>query len=104
MQLRLCSAWSNARISEKWFGGQFPYECPDGGHNAGCDTQKLKTALGGYKVIWPEDWPDRDRLWPADPQIFDLLEFSYEHVALPKAYGFHSFFSHDHLSYDTDPR
>ncbi|MCC6265576.1 MAG: hypothetical protein IT169_18535, partial [Bryobacterales bacterium] len=35
-----------------------------------------------------------------DPEIFDLIEFLYEHAALPEAYGFHSFFSHGHLKYD----
>lgn len=91
----------DARIDENWFGEQFPVECQDGGHNIGCSNSKLKNALDGYRVIWPKDWADGGRL-PGDPLVFDLIEFSYEHVALPKAYGFHSFFSHDHLSYDQD--
>jgi hypothetical protein len=92
----------NARVAENWFGERFPYECPDGGRNAGCDTRKLKIALAGYRIIWPEDWPTRDEQLPADPQIFDLLEFSYEHVALPEEHDFHSYFGHNHMSYDVD--
>lgn len=91
-----------ARINENWFGEAFPTECQDGGHNTGCDNSKLRKALGAYDVIWPADWSDREGQVPADPYIFDLVEFSYEHVALPKAYGFHSFFSHDHLGYDRE--
>jgi hypothetical protein len=92
----------NARIDENWFGEQFPDMCPDGPLNIGCDIRKLQTALAGYRVIWPKDWPDGNGNAPDDPQIFDLLEFSYEHIALPQAYSHHGFFRHDHLSYDTD--
>ena len=87
-----------ARIDEDWFGDSFPTECQDGGHNIGCNTSRLKNTLALYKVIWPDDWPHG----APDPHIFDLIEFSYEHVALPKAYDFHSFFSHDHFSYDQE--
>src|ERR1035437_9473458 len=70
-------------------------------HNVGCDLEKLVGALAAYKVIKPWDWPSpRDETLPNDPELFDLVEFLYEHAALPKAYGFHSFFSHDHFSYD----
>lgn len=92
----------NARIDEHWFGEQFPDWCPDGPVNIGCDPQKLKAAVAGYRVIWPKDWPDQNGSFPADPQIFDLLEFSNEHVALPRAYDHHGFFRHDHLAYDAN--
>ncbi len=90
----------NARIDEHWFGEQFPDQCPDGSANIGCDTQKLKTTLAGYRVIWPRDLPSSERGFPTDPELFDLLEFSYEHIALPDPYGHHAYFRHDHLSYD----
>jgi hypothetical protein len=97
-----------ARVEEHWFGEAFPTECQDGGHNIGCDTGKLSGALAAYKVIRPWDWPKTSREWPnpeietlpSDPEIFDLIEFLYEHAAQPEAYGFHSFFSHDHFKYD----
>jgi hypothetical protein len=92
----------NARIDENWFGEQFPEFCPDGPVNIGCDVQKLRAALSGYRVIWPKDWPDQEGGVPSDPQIFDLLEFSYEHVALPSAGSHHGFFRHDHLTYDSE--
>jgi hypothetical protein len=93
----------NAKIDENLFGEAFSEECPDGGGNSvGCNPEKLKAGLAAYKVIWPRDWPNRKDEWPSDPQLFDLLEFLYEHAGLPKAHGFHSFFSHDHLSYDQE--
>lgn len=90
----------NARTDEHWFGEQFPDWCPDGPVNIGCDLQKLKAALAAYRVIWPKDWPDPDGHFPGDAEIFDLLEFSYEHIALPRAHNHHGFFRHDHLAYD----
>lgn len=93
----------NAKIDENLFGDAFSEECPDGGGNSiGCDVGKLKAGLAAYKVIWPREWPNKDDEWPSDPQLFDLLEFLYEHAGLPKAYTHHSFFGHDHLSYDKE--
>lgn len=93
----------NAKIDENLFGEAFSDECPDGGGNStGCDLRKLEAGLAAYKVIWPRDWPKEDGHWPTDPQLFDLVEFLYEHAGLPEAYARHSFFSHDHLSYDQE--
>ena len=92
----------NARIDEHWFGEQFPDWCPDGPVNIGRDQRKLETALAGYRVVWPKNWPDQNGRFPSNPEIFDLLEFGYEHVALPRAYGHHGFFRHDHLTYDAE--
>ena len=87
-----------AKISEQWFGGEFPYACPDGQFNAGNDTDKLRARMSAYAVIWPEDYA-RGSL-PSDAQIFDLVEFSYEHIALPMVRGEHGFFNHYHYYYD----
>jgi hypothetical protein len=93
----------NAKIDENLFGEVFSDDCPDGGDNStGCDLRKLEEGLAAYKVIWPRSWPKEDDEWPSDPQLFDLLEFLYEHAGLPKAYAYHSFFGHDHLSYDQE--
>jgi hypothetical protein len=91
-----------AKVDENWFGMAFPAECEDGGLNSGCNIGKLKGALAAYNLIWPADWPNREGQVPADPHIFDLIEFSYEHVALPEPYGFHSYWRHDHFNYDQE--
>ena len=91
----------NAKIDENLFGEAFSDECPDGGNRSiGCDLEKLKAGLAAYRVIWPRHWPDEGGNWPSDPQVFDLIEFLYEHAGLPKPYDFHSFFGHSHLGYD----
>jgi hypothetical protein len=92
----------NSRIEENWFGESFPLMCPDGGHNSGVDVTKLEAAMKGYRLVWPKDCLGYQAQQPTDPEMFDILEFSYEHVAQPKDYGFHSYFSHDHFTYDVD--
>ena len=90
------------RIDEHWFGMAFPDECRDGAQNAGCDKSKLKQALSVYNVIWPEDWLSVADAVPEDAQTFDLIEFCYEHIAYPKVYDFHSYWRHDHFTYDQE--
>jgi hypothetical protein len=93
----------NAKIDENLFGETFSDDCSDGGgHSTGCDLRKLEEGLATYKVIWPRGWPKENDEWPSDPQLFDLVEFLYEHAGLPKSYSYHSFFGHDHLSYDQE--
>ena len=57
------------------------------------------------------DWPKKEESdvfgeyvenFPEQSQIFDLIEFLYEHAALPNAFSYHGFFRHDHFDYDQD--
>jgi hypothetical protein len=93
-----------ARIDEEWFGDSFPSMCPDGRGNSGCDKAKLETMMKAYGIIWPADLKNYCRTGEAgsasDGQVFDLIEFSYEHVSEPTAHDFHSYFGHSHYSYD----
>jgi hypothetical protein len=95
-----------AKISENLFAEQFPELCYDPPNPPiGTDPQKLKEGLAAYSVIYPDDWPkyeDGDYSWPTDPQLFDLIEFLYEHAGLPHGYSGHPFFVHDHLSFDQE--
>ena len=88
-----------ARISEEWFGLAFPFACQDGLGNAGTDSDKLNGALAAYGVIRPDQQGDTGQK-PADGLVFDLIEFSYEHIAEPCAGGNHSFWGHTHYSYN----
>ena len=89
-----------ARISEEWFGQAFPHACEDGLGNAGTDTNKLYSMMAAYHVIRPEEW-SRAEQPPGDGQIFDLVEFTYEHIASPRTVGQpHSFQGHSHYTYD----
>ena len=42
---------------------------------------------------------ERDSL-PSDGQIFDLVEFSYEHIAQPIVLSQHGYWNHYHYNYD----
>ena len=90
-----------ARISEEWFGSNFPFACSDGLGNAGTDIGKLKGKMAAYGVIRPDEW-SRSGPNPTDGQIFDLIEFSYEHIAEPSAGGNHSYLQHTHYSYNQE--
>jgi hypothetical protein len=96
-----------ARVEEEWFGDSFPSMCPDGRGNAGCDTAKLETMMKAYGVIWPKQQRidarrEEDNEVPSDGQVFDLVEFSYEHISEPTAHDFHSYFGHSHYSYSQE--
>jgi hypothetical protein len=90
------------RIEDNSFGSKFPVQCPDGHGNSGCDQQALKNNMAGYQVIWPSDARRLDHEEITDVQVFDLLEYAYEHIAHPLPGGFHSYFSHSHHDYDQD--
>ena len=83
-----------ARISEGWFGLDFPFVCQYGRGTAGTDNDKLNKMMAAYGVIGAAE---RN---PADGQVFDLIEFSYEHIAAPKAYKDNHCWRHTHYSYD----
>ena len=88
-----------ARIDEEWFGLAFPFACQDGQGNAGTDSNKLNGKMAAYGVIRPDEW-NRTGQNPADGQVFDLIEFSYEHVAKPCAGSNHPYQGHTHYSYN----
>ena len=88
-----------ARISEEWFGLNFPFACSDGLGNAGTDIGKLKGKMAAYGVIRPDEWSCAGQN-PADGQVFDLIEFSYEHIAEPIAGSNHPYLQHTHYSYN----
>jgi len=92
-------------IEQNLFAKEFSEECPDGGNSIGCNERKLREALAAYDVISPWDWPKREEfndndIFPEQDQLFDLVEFMYEHAALAKAFSYHDFFRHDHFDYD----
>ena len=85
------------------FAQSFSEECQDGGGNSiGCDTGKLSAGLAAYNVISPLDWPTWKERLPEQGQLFDLVEFLYEHAALPKSHSYHAFYQHSHLDYDQE--
>ena len=88
------------RITNNAFGLAFPDQCADGRGNAGTDKRALQADMAGFHVVWPSAAIDMDQDEVTDAQIFDLLEYSFEHVAKPVPRDFHSYFSHHHFDYD----
>ena len=86
-------------LDQHWFGEAFPSECQEGQGNSGCDSSRLFGAFGAYKIIWPAEWLKSEQI-PEDGLVFDMLEFSFEHIALPNAEYHHSYWGHHHYSYD----
>ena len=89
----------SAKIQQNWFGDAFPNMCDDGYGNAGCDVDRMRKMLSAFSVIDPTSRDSRDA---SDPEIFDLLEFSYEKIAFPIEGDWHSFMRHSHYSYDQE--
>jgi hypothetical protein len=88
-----------ARMDEEWFGLSFPEKCREGYAYAGTDFAKLRAAMDGYGLFWPREGIDADNP-PSDGQVFDLVEFAYEHVAEAQDPLFHGYWSHSHYTYD----
>jgi len=89
------------RIQEEWFGFAFPDQCGDGYVYAGTATDRLQRDMSAYRILWPPDQLRADD--PAtDGQVFDAVEYSYEHVAEPSDSSCHSYMSHSHWSYDQE--
>jgi len=88
------------RIEEEWFGFAFPSQCGDGYVYAGTAINRLQRDMAAYRILWP---PDQGASPPAtDGQVFDAVEYSYEHVAEPSDPSYHSYMSHSHWSYDQE--
>jgi hypothetical protein len=78
-----------ARMDEEWFGLSFPDKCVDGYAYAGTDFAKMQATMKGYGLLWPRDQIDPDNP-PSDGAVFDLVEFTYEHVAEAQNPKYHS--------------
>ncbi len=88
-----------ARIQQEWFGYSFNDRCRDGYAYAGTATDLLQRDMAAYRILWP---PDQIGLESnaTDGQVFDAVEYSYQHIAQPSEPSFHSYMSHSHYSYD----
>ena len=88
-------------MDEEWFGLLFPDKCLDGYAYAGTDFTKLQAMMEGYGLFWPKHPIDHDSP-PSDGEVFDIVEFAYEHVAEALDPKFHSYCNHSHYEYDNE--
>jgi hypothetical protein len=89
------------KVEDNAFGNSFPSRCPDGPVNAGTDENAIRTSMAGFRVIWPADHRGEEGTL-SDSQIYDLIEYIYEHVATALPGSYHGFFSHYHYTYNQD--
>jgi len=87
-------------ISNGGFGIDFPVTCPDGSGPFGTDENAFGLAVQGEipGIVYPLRSHEHPGTYPA----LDLLEFCYEHVAVPIPGSHHPFFDHQHLNFDRD--
>lgn len=57
--------------------------------------------MEGYKLLWPPDQLRAENL-ATDGQVFDAVEYSFQHVAEPKDPSYHSYMQHTHWRYDRE--
>jgi hypothetical protein len=103
----------NSLVSNGAFGEHFPDICPDGASTVGTDEQAFSQSL---KAEVPDiDWPlvtkkrrqegffsEEIKYSPKPFVVLDLIQFCYMHVAKPTQCGYHKYFQHHHLSFDSD--
>jgi hypothetical protein len=90
----------NGAVANGGFGAAFPSECPDGRGVTGTNSRAMELAVRAEipGIAWPLDADST----PDTLAILDFVEFCYARIAKPEPYDFHSFFGHEHLSFDAD--
>ena len=92
----------NARIVDGSFGNSYPEACNDGG--AIVDTDKI--AFGqAMRAEIPNLQKPAWELFVEQPRtldILDMIEFCWRCVGKPIRLGYHEFFRHSHLKFDTE--
>jgi hypothetical protein len=90
----------NARIADSSFGYRYPLACPDGRGPCGCDEHIFYLAL---KADIPEiELPLNVYNLPPTFAVLDVLEFCYRAVGKPISIDFHTYFGHNHFSFDPE--
>jgi hypothetical protein len=88
-----------AKFENGSLGLAYPDFCPDGNAVIGTSLSKVEDALKAFCLYSPLTYGQQP---PSDADLFDLIEFVCEKIAKPHDYAHHSFFRHDHLSFDQE--
>jgi len=96
-------------VSTGAFGEHFPEMCSDGPVPVGTDERSFALALCAEnpEIEWPlrttkQDFYEAVPFSPETLVVLDLIQFCYAHVAKPVPAGYHDYFQHLHLSFDTE--
>ena len=82
------------------FGYRYPSQCEDGEGVIGCDQGAFLLALRAE--ISGISWPLHPGQIPDKMTVLDLLEFCHRSVGKPVTIQYHSFWHHNHLSFNRD--
>ena len=92
-----------ARVEDGSLGAGYPSACEDGQGPKGTNEEMLRLAIHGEISDLPY-WP---WLTPTDepPQtvtVLELMEFCWRHVGHPTQVGYHQYWKHYHLKFDSE--
>ena len=89
-----------ARVNDGSFGASYPVPCEDVGAIIGTDAdafwRALKADIPKLQDWWQAEKPSRTL------DILDMIEFCWRCIGKPSQRGYHKFFSHHHLDFDTE--
>lgn len=87
-----------SKIDAEWFAHRFPDQCPDGNGISGTNVQALQIDMQAliptlsYPLLTSDGYKDED--------IFDLLEYAAQRLALAEPNGWHPYYRHNELKFD----
>lgn len=89
-----------SRVQANWLAESFPEHCYDGNGITGTDHHAVVSYLGA--VVPQIKWPLSANPDANDDAVLDLLEAVAQQISLPKRAGWHDFFKHHELEFDSD--
>lgn len=83
---------------QQFFASDFPVQCPDGEGVSGTSMAGVRALLVAH-VPRLGDWP-REQNQPDTVTAMDVVVFGWRHVQQPTVVDNHSYFRHDHYTFD----
>ena len=92
------SATFHRFADQHYFAAEFPEQCPDGKGVAGTSMAGVHALLVSH-IPKLGDWP-REHEQPDTITAMDLVVFGWHHAQEPTVDSHHSYFGHDHYTFD----
>lgn len=93
------SATFHRFAEQHYFAAEFPEQCRDGKGVSGTSMAGLRALLVSHIPKLGNDWPREDQQ-PDTITAMDLVVFGWHHAHAPTADSHHSYFGHDHYTFD----
>jgi hypothetical protein len=92
------SATFHRFADQHYFAAEFPEQCPDGKGISGTSMAGLRSLLVLH-IPKLGDWP-REQDQPDTITAMDVVVFGWYHAQEPRVDSHHSYFGHDHYTFD----